>query len=242
MTSSEAHTDSIFFFASSNIPSGKNAKWDSIVKLFDSLGCVVKIEHRTAAKTAKLLVSRAKEKGTSIDLESANYLINCVGDDMQTVLNEFNKVCAFSCGNPVTKEMIDITAVKSVEASVFDISSSIFSGDTDKAYKILNELLRQKTGASSIIGALTTSYVNAYRLKVALNADKTISDFAGEFQYKETKYQFGKISPFVRKSTLSSLKKALNILSEADIKSKSSRVSEEMLLTELISKLASCKE
>ena len=232
----------IFFFASSNIPSGKNAKWDSIVKLFDSLGCVVKIEHRTAAKTAKLLVSRAKEKGTSIDLESANYLINCVGDDMQTVLNEFNKVCAFSCGNPVTKEMIDITAVKSVEASVFDISSSIFSGDTDKAYKILNELLRQKTGASSIIGALTTSYVNAYRLKVALNADKTISDFAGEFQYKETKYQFGKISPFVRKSTLSSLKKALNILSEADIKSKSSRVSEEMLLTELISKLASCKE
>ena len=170
------------------------------------------------------------------------YLINCVGEDLQVILNEFNKVCAFSCGEPVTKEMIDITAVKSVEASVFDISASIFSGETDKAYKILNELLRQKTAASAIIGALGSAYVNAYRLKVALNADKTVNDFASQFQYKETKYSFGKISPFVRKSTLSSIRKALNILSEADVKSKSSRISEEMLLTELISKLASCKE
>lgn len=232
----------IFYFSADMLPSGKNAKWDSIIKIFEKLGLVVKIEHRTPAKTAKLLVSRAKEKGTSIDYDTAMYLVNCVGEDLQVILNEFNKVCAFSCGEPVTKEMIDITAVKSVEASVFDISASIFSGETDKAYKILNELLRQKTAASAIIGALGSAYVNAYRLKVALNADKTVNDFASQFQYKETKYSFGKIAPFVRKSTLSSLRKALNILSEADVKSKSSRISEEMLLTELISKLASCKE
>ncbi len=232
----------IFYFSASSIPAGKNAKWDNIVKLFSDCGLAVKIEHRTPAKTAKLLVSRAKEKGTSIDYETALYLISCVGEEMQIILNEFNKVCAFSCGKPVTKEMIDITAVKSVEASVFDISTSIFSGNTDNAYKILNELLRQKTPASSIIGALGSAYVNAYRLKVALNADKAVTDFAQQFQYKETKYSFGKIAPFVRQSTISSLRKALNILSEADVKSKSSRVSEEMLLTELISKLASCKE
>lgn len=232
----------IFYFSTDAIPAGKNAKWDSIIKLFSDCGTVVKIEHRTPAKTAKLLVSRAKEKGTAIDYDTAMYLVGCVGDDLQTVLNEFNKVCAFSQGKPVTKEMIDLTAVKSVEASVFDISTSIFSGNTDNAYKILNELLRQKTNASSIIGALGSAYVNAYRLKVALNSEKTINDFAPLFQYKETKYTFGKISPFVRSCTIASLRKALDILSEADIKSKSSRISEDILLTELISKLASCKE
>ncbi len=232
----------IFYYSSSKIPSGKNAKWDNIMKLFEKYGAVVKIDHRTPGKTAKLLVSRAKDKGTTIDYETAMYLVNCVGDDLQTVLNEFNKVCAYSGGNAVTKEMIDMTAVKSVEASVFDISASIFSGDTDKAYKILNELLRQKTPASSIIGALASAYVNAYRLKVAYNADRTADDFARDFQYRETKYTFGKIAPFVRQSKLSSIRKALNVLSEADIKSKSSKISEDILLTELISKLASCRE
>ncbi len=232
----------IFYFSAEKIPAGKNAKWDSIVKLFDKYGVAVKIEHRTPAKTARLLVSRAKEKGTSIDSETAMYLLNCVGDDLQTVLNEFNKVCAFSEGKPITKEMIDTTAVKSIEASVFDISESIFSGNTDKAFSVLSELLRQKVPASSIIGALGSAYVNVYRLKVALNADKTVSDFAGEYQYKETKYTFGKIAPFARKSSLSSIKKALDILSRADITSKSSRISDEMLLTRLISELASCRE
>lgn len=232
----------IFWFSSDFIPSGKNAKWDNIVKLFDKCGTVAKLEHRTNAKTAKLLVARAKDKGTSIDTENAMYLISCVGDDLQIILNEFNKVCAFSQGQPITKEMIDMTAVKSIEASVFDISESIFSGNTDRAFDILSQLLRQKVQASAIIGALGSAYVNVYRLKVALNADKTVNDFASLYAYRETKYTFGKISAFARKSSLKSIRKALRVLSEADIKSKSSKISDEMLLTQLVSELASCRE
>ncbi len=229
----------IFYYSGDTLPSGKNTKWDAVIKVFERLGTVVKIEHRTPAKTAKLLVSRAKDRGTSIDYDTALYLVSSVGEDLQTVLNEFNKVCAYSQGKPVTAEMIDETAVKSVEASVFDISTSIFSGDTDKAYKILNELLRQKIPSSSIIGALASAYVNAYRLKLSYNSDKQISDFATAFGYKETKYSFGKIAPFVRKSSVATLRSALDILSEADVKSKSSRIADDILLTELISKLSS---
>ncbi len=232
----------IFYFNSSVFPSAKNAKWDAVTKIFDKYGIVAKIEHRTPSKIAKLLVSRAKERGTSIDYDTALYLIDCVGDDLQIILNEFNKICAFSCGEPITREMIDLSAAKSVEASVFDISASIFSGNTDNAFRILNELLRQKVSSSSIIGALATAYVNAYRLKVALNCEKGPESFQKEFQYKETKYTFSKISPFVRKSKISSLRKALDILSEADVRSKSSSTPDNILLTELITKLASVRE
>ncbi len=232
----------IFYFSASLLPSGKNTKWDAIAKIFDKYGIVAKIDHRTQGKTAKLLVSRAKERGTSIDYDTAMYLIDCVGDDLQVILNEFNKICAFSCGEPVTKEMIDLTAAKSVEASVFDISTSIFSGNTDNAFRILNELLRQKVSSSAIIGALSTAYVNAYRLKVAYNSDKVPEDFSKEFQYKETKYTFGKISPFVKKSKISSIRKALDILSDADVRSKSTSTPDDILLTELITNLASVRE
>lgn len=232
----------IFYFSSSLLPIGKNAKWDAIAKIFNECGIVARIDHRTPGKMAKLLVSRAKERGTSIDYDTAMYLIDCVGDDLQIILNEFNKICAFSCGEPVTKEMIDLTAAKSVEASVFDISTSIFSGNTDNAFRILNELLRQKVSSSAIIGALSTAYVNAYRLKIAYNSDKVPEDFSKEFQYKETKYTFGKISTFVKKSKISSLRKALDILSDADVRSKSTSTPDDILLTELITNLASVRE
>ncbi len=232
----------IFYFSASLLPAGKNAKWDALTNIFDRNGIVARIDHRTPSKMAKLLVSRAKDRGTSIDFETALYLIDCVGDDLQIILNEFNKICAFSCGEPVTKEMIDLTAAKSVEASVFDISTSIFSGNTDNAFRILNELLRQKVSSSSIIGALSTAYVNAYRLKVAYNCVKTPEDFAKVFQYKETKYTFGKIAQFVKKSRISAIRRALDILSEADVKSKSTGTSDDILLTELITNLASVRE
>ena len=231
----------IFFYSSVDVQYSpkKSSKWNSAVEIFSKHGVAAQINHRTPAKTAKLLMSKAKDRGTSIDYDTAMYLIMSVGDDMQTLLNEFNKVCSFSKGNPVTPEMIDKTSVKSVEASVFDISNCIFSGDTDKAFAILNELLRQKTPAASIIGALSGAYVNIYRYKTALNADKSISDFSSLFGYGEKySYTFNKISAYTRKSKMSSIRKALDILADADIKSKSSAAADVILLTELISKLA----
>lgn len=234
----------IFFYSGDDVQYSpkKSSKWNNVVNIFAKYGIAAEINHRTAAKTAKLLVAKAKERGTSIDTDTALYLLMCVGDDMQTLLNEFNKVCAFADGESITREMIDETCVKSIEASVFDISTSIFAGDTDKAFALLNELLRQKTPAASIIGALSSSYVNIYRYKLALNADKSISDFASLFGYGDKyNYTFNKISAFTRQSKLSDIRKAIDILADADIKSKSGGAGDVILLTELISKLAQCR-
>lgn len=220
----------------------KGSKWNSVIGLFSKYGQAVQIDHRTPAKTAKLLVSKAKEKGSSIDNDEALYLIDCVGDDMQTLMNEFNKVCAFSQGEKITKEMIDLTAVKSVEATAFDISASIFSGDTDRAFEILNELIRIKTEPQPIIGALASAYVNMYRYKIAIMADCGYTDFAETFNYKgNISLTFGKLTAYTKKMSLSSIRKAIDILAEADVKTKTTRFDERILLTETIAKLAACR-
>lgn len=219
------------------------AKQNGVINIFSEIGTAVVIDHRTRSDTVRLLMSRAKDKGTEISRENAEYLTECVGDDMSVLLNEFVKVCAFSCGQPVTKEMIDKTAVKSVEASVFDISDSIFSGSTEKALSAMNAVLKQKIAVQAVIGALSNSYVNLYRYKTALNAGKTISDFAEKFQYRETKYQFKKIAAVSKKISMEAVRKSIDILSEADIKSKSTQTDAAVLLTETISKLAlACRE
>ena len=235
----------IFFFGTDEVVynPAKGSKWNAVVKLFIQHGQAIRLDHRTAPRIASMLVKRAKDRGTSIAQPEAEYFVECVGDDMQTLLNEFNKLCAYSQGQPITREMVDVTATKSMEASVFDISASIFSGDTDKAFAIVNEMLRQKPEIQPILGALASSYVDIYRYKVALNAGKDYSDFAEALGYKGNHaYRFKKLSSFARKSSIGSIRKAIDILSEADVRSKSTAKNEKVLMTETIARRAACAD
>lgn len=220
----------------------KPGKWTPVINLISKYGIAAQIDHRTPAKMAKMLVSKAKDRGTTIDPDEAMYLVQCVGDDMQTLLNEFNKICAYSQGEKITKKMIDQTAVKSVEANVFDISICILNEEVDKAFGMLNELLRQKTEIQYIIGTLAGTYVNIYRYKTAMLSDKGYMDFAEVFGYKgKIDMTFNKIYSYTKKTKLSSIRKALNILAEADVKCKSTKVDDQILLTETVAKLAACR-
>ena len=234
----------IFFYNTLNVDYNvkRSTKWNNVVKLFVKYGAAVQLDHRSPAKIAAMLVKRAKDRNAEIALPEAQYFVECVGDDMQTLLNEFNKLCAYSEGQPITREMIDATAVKSVEASVFDISAALFSGDTDKAFAKANELFRQKAELQPMLGALASAYVDIYRYKAALNAGRGYADFAESFGYTGSySYRFNKIAAFARKSSIADIRKAIEILSEADVKSKSTKADPQILITETIARLASCR-
>lgn len=235
----------IFFYNTHELIAGKNIvpKWEPAVNIINDRGMAVNLSHRTQNKMAKMLVARAKDRGTSIGEQEASYLIELVGDDMQNLLNEFNKVCSYADGSPVTKEMIDQTAIKTIDANVFDISSSIFSGDTDKAFAVTNELLRIKTPVQPIIGALAKTYTDLYRFKCALKVEKSYEDFAPAMGYKGSySYSFRQLTRIARSCSMQSVRKALDILLETDVKSKSTAFDPTTLMSELIARLAEATE
>ena len=214
-------------------------KWAAAVDLFKKYGTAAECSHRTGRKLTQMLVKGAPARGTSIGEAEAAYMIERCGDDITILLNEFNKLCAYADGKPITNEMIDETVTKTVEASVFDISASIFSGDTDRAFAIAMELLRVKTPVQSVLGALDQSYMTIYRYKTAKAAGRTVQDLMADMGYKnDQSYMFQKISGFAAKTPMPAIRKALEILSEADIKSKSTATPPETLLTEVIARLS----
>ena len=214
-------------------------KWVPVIDLFKKYGTAAECSHRTGRKLAQMLIRGAADRGTSIGESEAVYMIESCGDDMTNLLNEFNKLCAYADGRPVTKEMIDETVTKTVEASVFDISASIFSGDADRAFAIAGELLRQKTPVQSVLGALDQAYMTIYRYKVALAANRTVQDLMTDMGYKnDQSYTFKKIAGFASKTSMKTVRTAIDVLSEADIKSKSTATPPETLLTEVIARLS----
>ena len=157
---------------------------------------------------------------------------------MTVLLNEFDKLCAFSGGKEITREMIDTISIKSVEASVFDLTTAINTGKNDRAFEILSELIKNKTEPTIIIGTLAFGYVDIYRAKIAaanrMNTRDVVNAFAS---YKGKTFRLDKAASSARNLTIEQIKELINAVSEADIKIKSFSVDNNVILVELLAKL-----
>ena len=215
-------------------------KWQPVIDLFVRVGTAADLSHRTGSRLIKMLQKGAKDRGCALSPETAQYLIDVTGDDTGHLLNEIGKLCSYADGREITKEMIDEIVSKTVEASVFDVSAAILSGDPDRALSILFELIRRKTPVQAMIGALGSAYVNLYRLSVAFAAGRGYNDFAEAFAYKSS-FAVTKVAPYAKKMTPSAAGEAVKILLDADVVTKSRAFDPETLLTELVCRLAAVK-
>ena len=235
----------IFYYGSMEVTYNRktSAKWCDIIDIFQKYGAVAELLHRTPAKIAKMLIKAAPDRGAEIGEAEAEYFISVAGDDTQVLFNEFNKLCAFADGRKITKAMIDSTTVKTVEASVFDISEAIFQRRPDDAFAIVQELLRRKTPPQPILGALAGAYVNLYRYQTAKNAGKNINDMAEAMGYKgNSAYALKKMAPFALKISPAAVIESLSILLDADVKSKSVAIDPTLLLTDVIARLSAAAQ
>ncbi len=212
-------------------------KWQNVIKAFGEAGTAAELTHRTGNRLVRMLVKGAKDRGAELSAADAQYLIDVTGEDTGHLLNEIGKLCAYADGQAVTREMIDRVVTKTVEASVFDISDAILRGDPDEALATAFELLRRKVPIQSIIGALSSAYVNLYRLVTAAGDGKRYADFAETFGYKSS-YGVQKAAPYARNRTPARAREAIEILLEADVITKSRAFDPETLLTELVCRLA----
>lgn len=228
----------IFLMASVEVDVKGNPKWKVIIDSVNKNGTVINLSKRTDSQVADLLVRSAGKRNTSISRENAEYFISVVGSQMNVLLNEFDKVCAYSQGNEVTKEMIDTIAVRSIEASVFDLTDAINSGRNDRAFQILSQLIKEKTEATIIIGTIAFGYVDIYRAKAAEMNRSGYSEYLKAFtNYKNKSFRLEKAAKSAKKLTMKQIKELLDAVSEADIKIKSFSMDNKVILEELVAKL-----
>ncbi len=215
----------------------KDSPWQGIVKAFASAGDAVELNERSVPELISLIISSAKKRNCTIDNYAANYLIKTVGTDIQTIFNELEKLCAYVEGGKITCEIIDSVAVKSLQAKVFDISKFILAGNGDSAMSSLFTLFSQQEEPRFILPIIAGYYIDMYRVKCAKEAGKVPADIKEYFPYKNREWIIDKASADASKIPLESLRNALDILSEADLKIKSSSVNDKVILEEAVAKL-----
>lgn len=212
------------------------SKSSKIENAFAKTGSVVELKARTEAELVKTLVSGFKKRGTVISANNAKYLISLSGTDIQTLQNETEKIAHFVKGEEVTRDVIDRLATKSLQARVNDLSKAIVAGDYDKAYSILNTLFINETKPEYLLGTISKSYVDMYRVKCAKSAGMPASDIKNYFSYPYDSY----INNAVRDSanlSVKQIRKSLDVLMEADNALKSTSTDKKLIFEEAMVKL-----
>lgn len=218
-------------------PDVKSAKFKKIIKAFSLAGAVVNMQKRSEGDVAKLLVSGAKKRGAILDINNAKYLISVSGNDMKNLLNELDKLSYYVKGGEITKDIIDNMATKCLQARIYDLSKYVVSGNSDKAYEVLDTLFAMKEEPVIILSAISSVYVDMYRVKCAKTAGFSYDDVAKHYNYRGREFALRNATRDCASLSEKQLAVSIDEITDTDIKMKSTAVDKKLLIEELIVKL-----
>lgn len=215
----------------------KGAKWTKTVKLFEKKAFAVKLEKKTAVELAKMVESGAKKRGAAFEKGVASYLVSCVGSDLNTLLNETEKVCAYAQGE-IKKSDVDAVCIKSLDARVFDMIKDLTARRFDSAFKKLEQLFEQREDEFQILGALIASYSDIYRAKAAVKSGERAESVAKFYNYAGKEFRLTNAARNSASLSFDDIGECVDILVEADTAMKSTSTDKRLILEKAIVKLA----
>lgn len=216
----------------------KGAKWNKAVKLFEKYGYAVKLDKKTSMELSKMLESGAKRRGKPFAKGVAQYLISCVGSDLNTLLNEMEKVCAYAQGEEVQKSDVDAVCIKSLDAKVFDMIKDLTAGRFDSTFRKLSLLFEQREDEFQILGALIAQYSDIYRAKAAVKSGNRAEMIAKYYNYAGKEFRLTNAARSGSSLSFDAIRECIEILLEADTTLKSTAMNKRLVLEQTVVKLA----
>lgn len=212
------------------------AKAKAVSELVKKQGALCQLNKRKGNELIKPLISSASKQGCVLSADAANYLVSVAGDDFNVLINELSKVCHYAGGGEIRKEHIDEVVIKTDEAKIYDLTKYLLMKNFDKAYEVLNILLRQKTEPEYILGTIISAYVDMYRAKVSLTCGKGAEALSEAYSYGRLAFRLKNAARDASRLDLDTIRKCLDELSQADMRLKGSRDNPELILEQLMVK------
>lgn len=222
--------------------SKKNEKFKKISAAAERNGGIVcELKHRGVPELVKMLCDGALKRGVKFDSSAARYLVDTAGNDINILKNELIKLCCFVKEGVITKETVDTVCVKTVEASIFNLTKYIFALDATNALKMIDDLLYMRIEPMTILYNISSAYVDMFRLAAAKNAglggEKVIEKYASQYPANKHFLINNNATNNLRKFDAHTLDLSLEELCEADKKLKSFALDQRIVLEQLIVRL-----
>lgn len=187
---------------------------------------------------SKIIISKVEKQGSSISKSSAVYLAQKTLCDMLIANNEILKLCAYADGREITNADIDLLCSAQVETDSFRLADAIAKGDAKKAFGILETLYADQLDSITIIGGISSSFIDLYRARLARDTKRIAKDAADDFSYpKNLEFKIQNAYRDCSGYKTDRLRKCIQYLSEADLDMKSSNIDTRIILEKTITKM-----
>ncbi len=216
-----------------------SARAKKLIKAVETAGgAVVNISPRGEAELMKALVAGASKRGVQMHPSAARHLIETSGTDLQTLVGELEKLCAYARGGAVTNEMIDNIASRSIDASIYNLSKFIISRDASGAQKLLDELTFMRVEPIAMIYTLAGVYTDMTRAKLGAAAGLSPAEIAKTFGYPANlAFRITNALRDAKKFSDAALKRSLELILASDKRLKSTPADPKIELQALITNL-----
>ena len=211
-------------------------------KLFNALSkrlVPVAFDYETPPKLIKWIQQHFRAEGIIIEPDICLQLINNVGQSMFRLKNEINKLSAYILSggrNNVTSDDITNITIHVKAIDPFDFANAILDGNTDKAFYILSDMKERKEKPEIILSQVSRVYCDMCVIKSLYESGMTSQLIAGKLKMHE--YKTSLYLKSASKRSLKTLRRAVDICFDADIKIKSTALDNYAVLDRLVIELA----
>lgn len=235
----------VLYYDVLQINTKKSDRFKKLAKSVESGGGVVcELNHKNENELSKMLCDGAAKRRASLDAPTAKYMVSVCSNDLNILINELEKLSAYvGLDGKITKEIIDKVCVRTVEASVYDMSRHILAGRAEQAFYLLGQLLSQGISAAEIHSLIASAYVDIFRVKAAIDAGKRADSIAAEFGYSPARtFVLNNAARDARRLTNNQIDRVLKVLLESDsavkndvkISGSGAKIALETLVTKII--------
>lgn len=164
-------------------PKKGKAKAKKLLAEAEKSGVSCEFRYLPAAKVCGLIIRRFERAGCSISEENAFHLAEECGNSLTVLGGEIDKLTAYRKGGEVTREDIAALVPKRVDAGIYTLADAIFAGETDRAYRILDELFLQGYEPHAVFSVLSGHITDLYRARLALDDGRNSAQAATALGY-----------------------------------------------------------
>ncbi len=230
----------IICFDTLDFDSKKGSKEKKIIDAVNKAGgCCAEINHRSINALIKMLSDGAKKRGCRFDEIAIRYLIEVAGNDLSTLKNELEKLCAFvGGGNIIDKSVINLVSVKSVDASVYEYVKAVLTGNVSSALKMIDDMFFMRIEPFMILSVTASSFVDIYRAYTANIAGVAKQNIATDFKYPKNRlFLIDRAVQNLKKFNTAKIRLSLDAIASTDKALKSFGADARVLIEELTVKL-----
>ncbi len=232
----------IFVLNTLEVNMTKSAKWKEFFKLVNKKGVSVKFDEQESSDLTKFITNYCEKHDSFISKYHAGKILEYTGNDMTNLVNELEKLVSYAKNREISTDDIENLVTKNPDTTVFILIKAILNAETQKAYNLLNLLFTMKEEPVPILSRISDTYIDLYRVRAALESGKAFNAPMEYGNYKGREWKLKNAERNLRNLSHEKLRQCIYLLTNTDLKLKSSSANGKILLEELITKLLLIKQ